>query len=298
VSEMSNPEAVAVAAPGGARIHDRGYRGYTGPRSGRLGAMRALYIFTIRRVLGFGRPFRTKALPAIVGLLAYLPAVVLIGLTVLVPQLNNEALPSYPDYYGFIISAIVVFVAFVCPEALCPDRRHKMLGTYLASPLDRFTYVVSKFAAVATLIAGVTLLPPLLLAVARTFQGIGPSAGDFVILLGRIFLTGIVLALFFAALSLGVASLTDRKAFASAGMILLVIVSGAVAGAIFQGEESRAWAIALSVTSVPIEFVQRVYGKTSVEGLSTVVVIAAMVLWTAVPLGVLVWRYKTIEVTR
>jgi ABC-2 type transport system permease protein len=283
---------------GGARIHDRGYRGYTGERSGRFGAMRALYVFTIRRVLGFGRPFRTKALPVIVGVLAFLPAIVLIGLTVLVPTLNDEALPSYPDYYGFIISAIVVFVAFVSPEALCPDRRHKMLGTYLASPLDRFTYVVAKLAAVASIICGVTLFPPLLLAIARTLQGIGPSPGDFAILLGRILLTGTVLALFFASLALGVASLTDRKAFASAGMILLVIVSGAVASAIFQGEDSRAWATLLSVAVVPLEFVLRVYGKPSFDTVSMVAVVLALVAWIAIPLGILVWRYRTIEVTR
>ena len=52
--------------------------------------------------------------------------------------------PTYGEYYGFIISALIVFASFVAPEALCPDRRTGMLGLYLASPLTRDTYVLSK----------------------------------------------------------------------------------------------------------------------------------------------------------
>ena len=40
--------------------------------------------------------------------------------------------------------AVLVFVAFVAPEVLCPDRRTGMLGLYLASPLTRDTYLVGK----------------------------------------------------------------------------------------------------------------------------------------------------------
>ena len=288
-----------AADRGGARIHDRGYRGYDGPRTGVRGAVRTLYRFTMARVLGLRRPFRAKALPILVGVLAYLPAVVLIGLTVLVPKLNDEALPGYAEYYGFIIAAIVVFVAFVAPEALCPDRRNRMLGTYLASPLDRSTYVAAKFAAVTTLIAGVTLAPPLLLAVARSFQGIGPAPSDLALLLVRIVASGTCLALFFASVSLGVSSITDRKAFASAGMILTVIVSGAVSGAIRRGDPSRDSAGMISVTTAPLELVHRIYGQPgNWPGAPTWLVAVATAAWATVALVVLVWRYRTIEVTR
>jgi ABC-2 type transport system permease protein len=285
--------------PGTARIHDRGYRGYTGERTGLRGAIVTLYRFTMARVLGLRRPFRAKALPILVGVLAYLPAVVLIGLTVLLPGLEDKALPSYAEYYGFIIAAIIVFVAFVAPEALCPDRRNKLLGTYLASPLDRDTYLMAKFASVTTLIAGVTLAPPLLLAVARTFQGIGPAPSDLVLLLARIMASGSVLAVFFAAVSLGVSSLTDRKAFASAGMILIVIVSGAVAGAIRGNDPSRDAAGLISVTAAPTELVFRIYGQVgNWPGAATWLVVVATLAWALVPLALLVWRYRTLEVTR
>lgn len=289
----------AASESGTARIHDRGYRGYTGERTGLRGAVFTLYRFTMARVLGLRRPFRAKALPILVGALAYLPAIVLIGLTVLIPGLNDSALPSYPDYYGFIIAAIVVFVAFVAPEALCPDRRNRMLGTYLASPLDRTTYVVAKLAAVTSLIAGVTLAPPLLLAVARSFQGIGPGPGDLAVLLLRIVGSGSMLAVYFAAVSLGVSSFTDRKAFASAGMILTVIVSGAVSGAIRSDDPSRDSAALISVTAAPLELVLRIYGRAgNWPGAPTWAVAGTVGGWTVVALAVLFWRYRTIEVTR
>jgi ABC-2 type transport system permease protein len=282
-----------------ATIHDRGYRSYDGERSGRRGAMATLYRFTIARVVGVRRPFRAKALPILVGVIAYLPAIVLLGLTVLVPALDNDALPGYSDYYGFVIAAIIVFVAFVAPEALCPDRRHRMLGTYLASPLDRRTYPLVKFAAVLTLIGFVTLLPPLVLALARTIQGIGPSPGDLAVLLLRIVASGMVLAVVYASVSLGVASLTDRKAFAAAGMILLVIVTTTVASILAEGASQNDNYAMLSVTVAPLELVQRIYGTSAeLSGASIVAVVGSCVSWTVLGLGTLFWRYRTLEVTR
>jgi ABC-2 type transport system permease protein len=291
--------ASADTAGQSARIHDRGYRGFTGERTGVSGAIKTLYKFTIARVLGLRRPFRNKLLPILVAIMAYLPAVVLIGLTILIPQLNNEAFPTYSNYYGFIIAAIIVFVAFVAPEALCPDRRNKLLGTYLASPLDRHTYVLAKLAAVTTVICGVTLFPPLLLALGRTFQGIGPSPGDLAVLLIRIVASGLLLALYFAAISLGISSFTDRKAFASAGMILLVIISNSISGAIRRGDSSRDWAVLLSATISPLELVRRIYGETGRwSNVSTLSLSLGVAAWTAAGLGALFWRYRTIEVTR
>ena len=56
---------------------------------------------------------------------------------------------TYGDYTFIIGSALALFAALVAPEALCPDRRSRVLSLYLASPLTRMTYLLSKAASVA-----------------------------------------------------------------------------------------------------------------------------------------------------
>ena len=72
-----------------------------------------------------------------------MPALVFIGVAALVDdeRVRRNVIPTYGEYYGFIVSALIVFAAFVAPEALCPDRRTGLLGLYLASPLTRTSYL-------------------------------------------------------------------------------------------------------------------------------------------------------------
>ena len=122
-----------------ARILDRGYRRFDGPRRGRWGAVRSLARYSVLRALGLRRTPWAKLLPIASVLIAYLPAAVFVGIAALLPdqiQRQTDIIPTYAEYYGFITAAIVLFVALVGPEVLCPDRRNGMLGLYLASPLS------------------------------------------------------------------------------------------------------------------------------------------------------------------
>jgi hypothetical protein len=151
-----------------ARILDRGYRRYDGPRRGARGAVASLTRQSALRALGLRRTFWAKVFPLLSAVIAYLPATVFVGIAALFPDelLDPDAvIPGYADYYGFITAAIVVFVALVGPEVLCPDRRDGMLGLYLASPLTRDTYLLAKALAVVPVLAIVTVGPPLLLLV-------------------------------------------------------------------------------------------------------------------------------------
>ena len=112
-----------------ARIVDRGYRAYEGERRGLRGAMTSLALHSVQRVLGLKRPFRYKVLPLIAAALAFIPALVFVGLAAFLPEPLLDALPTYADSYGFIVAAIVVFVAFVAPEVLCTDRRSGCSGS-------------------------------------------------------------------------------------------------------------------------------------------------------------------------
>lgn len=291
--------------PVAARILDAGYRRYAGTRLGVGHAVRSVIASTLRRVLGLRRPARSKVLPVMSIVFAYLPAIVFVGVVALFNRFGSAAdartiIPEYSDYYGFVISAIVLFVTFVAPEALCPDRRSKVLSLYLASPLTRMTYLAGKAAAIATVIATVTLGPPLLLLVGLAIQGEGPDGlGGFLAVLARIAASGSMFAALFTAVSLGVASLTDRRAVAAASTLLLVIGSQVIAATWRFGLDGPPEALLVSLTVAPSLLVEHIYAEpASVEGLSTAPLVAGVALWTATGAAVAVVRYRRLQVTR
>ena len=282
-----------------ARIHDRGYRRYDGTRTGVRGSVFTLYRHTFARLLGLRRSARNKALPFLSAALAYFPGIAFIGIGVfLPPRQARRAFPEYWQYYGFIVSAILLFVAFSAPEALCPDRRHRVLGVYFTSPLDRRSYLVAKVAAVASAISLVTIVPPLLLAIARSLQGFGPSPGDLAVLIGRILLSGGVLAVFYTAFALGASALTDRKAFASAGVILSIIITSAAANVLHDRNDNQ-WPVLFNLSSLPFELIRRIYGNGGDSPtVSSGALAASVCAWTVGGLALLWWRYQQLEVTR
>ena len=288
-----------------ARILDRGYRAYAGPRLGVPGAVRSLTKHSVQRVLGFKRVAWAKVLPLLTIFLAYVPAIVFVGASVLIDDLLVRApdfLPSYGDYYGYVSAAILVFAAFVAPELLCTDRRTGMLGLYLASPLTRDTYLLAKALAVLCVLLLVTLGPPLFMLVARTVAGTGPEGPDDVArLLGQIVVGGLVVGLLQSSLSLAVSSTTTRKAAASAAVILVLLGSAAVAGALVEGADAPPELWVLNLFGLPFELVQRVYGDTgeiSRSEVSTPLMVAAYLGWTTLFSAVVWLRYRRLAVTR
>jgi ABC-2 type transport system permease protein len=290
------------AGVGGARILDRGYRRYDGPRRGVPGAVRSLAVSSALRALGLRRTLWAKVFPLLSAGIAYVPAVVFVGVAVLLPQnVLDEAdvQPEYQDYYGFITAAIVVFVALVGPEVLCPDRRNGMLGLYLASPLTRGTYLVAKVLAVVPVLAIVTVGPPLLLLIGLSFAESGPDGvAGFLGILARILVSGLAISAAYTAVSLGAASLTDRRAVASAVVILVLLVSSVTATTLVElGGDVRLQL--LNLFFVPFELVQRIYGTRGVEPeLTTAALVVANVGWTAAGGGLVWWRYQKLTVTR
>ncbi len=282
-----------------ARILERGYRRYEGERLGLLSVMRALVRHSAQRVLGLRRPARAKILPVLTALCAYLPAVVFIGIAAIVPpsKLRDQFLPTYPQYYGFITSALIVFAVFVAPEALCPDRLNGLLGYYLAAPLTRLSYVVSKVVAVFTLLLLTTLGPPLLLMIAFMLQGIGPNSPlDVLIVFLRVLASGALVSTVYTAVSLGVSSFTDRRAFAAAGTLLVIIVSGVVTGALVNGASAPQSLFAGNLTAAPFALVFRIYGDSGVgPEVPTGALVIGVVGWTLLGFGTLWVRYRRID---
>jgi ABC-2 type transport system permease protein len=282
-----------------ARILERGYRRYEGERLGLLAVMRSLVRHSAQRVLGLRRPARAKLLPVLTALCAYLPAVVFIGIAAIVPpsRLRDQFLPTYPQYYGFITSALIVFAVFVAPEALCPDRRNGLLGYYLAAPLTRLSYVASKVVAVFMLLLLTTLGPPLLLMIAFVLQGIGPSSPlDVFVVVLRVVASGALVSTLYTAVSLGVSSLTDRRTFAAAGTLLVIIVSGVVTGALVNGASAPQALLGANLVDAPFTLVYRIYGDVGINpSVPTAALVGGVAGWTLLGFGTLWFRYRRID---
>jgi ABC-2 type transport system permease protein len=286
-----------------ARILDQGYRPYEGPRLGVRGAVRSLVRHSAQRALGLRRSAWAKLLPIAAVVIAYLPAAVFVGVAAIVPdQVRDEVdiLPTYSEYYGFITAAILLFVAIVGPEVLCPDRRNGMLGLYLASPLGRGTYLLAKTLAVLPVLLLVTLGPPILLLVGFTLADTGPDTlAAFASVLGRIFASAVAVTAVYTAISLAAASLTERRAFASAGVILLVLASSITAFQLVEGSGADAHVMLLNLFVLPFELVQRIYGQPGeYPDISTAALAAAEVAWVAAAAALVRWRYRRLTVTR
>ena len=286
-----------------AHIYEQGYRSYDGPRLGAGASVRSLAIHSIRRGLGLRRTFWAKLLPIATVVIAYVPAAVFVGIAALIPDEITEeidAIPSYADYFGNITAAVLLFVAVVGPEVLCGDRKNGMLGMYLSSPLTRETYLLAKVLAVVPVLLLVTFGPHLLLLVGRTLVDAGPeNVGDFALVLVRTLGAGLVVSSVYTAVSLAASSLTDRRAFATAGVILTLLISGAVSNALVEGADFDERLYLANLGFLPSELVYRIYGETGSEpSLTTASLVAAALAWVLGSAALVLWRYRKLTVTR
>jgi ABC-2 type transport system permease protein len=284
----------------GARLFGLGYRGYEGERRRPQWAMLTVAVFTVRRVLGLGRPARHKVLPAITLAIAYVPALVSVGLAILLEDLPVGDLISYGDYMFFIGSALALFSALIAPEALCPDRRSGLLGLYLAGPLDRNRYVLAKAAAVLSVMLLITLGPLLFMFLAFVAAGHGPTLGETPELLLQILIVGVAAACGYAALSLAVASFTTRRAAAAVGVVLLLLVPVIVVRSAIESTGASNTLDLLSFPFVISELSYRVFDQFHYEGepieeLSTWSIAVGAAAWIAAGSLVYWLRYRRTE---
>lgn len=273
-------------------IADRRFQHYTGRRHGVAFAFWSLYLYSMGWVLGLKRSARYKIVPALFLLAAFGPTAVILVVSVVAPP--GTQLPSYFDLYSFTLPAIYIFVAITIPELICPDRRHGTLRMYMTSNLNPVVYVAAKVAAAWTVLGIVTVLPELLLLAGYTFVGVGPdSALHWFRTLGQVFAGGADYALFYGTLALAIASLTDRNSFASAGIILTFILTGAALG-ILQGPlKAPDWVELVNINTLPTDLMLKIY-QQAIEGmkLETWELAAAVAAWVVAGLGVLAIRYR------
>lgn len=252
-----------------AEIFDRGYRNYDGERRGTPGAIRSVFIASVQRALGLRRKFRFKIVPLLTAVFAYLPAMALVGVAILIPadflgEVGNNA--TYADYYGLLGISLTLFTAFVVPELLSTDRQTGLLGMYLAGPLTRLQYLGAKALALLVVMFIVTLFPLIFLMIGYTVAGLGPGGfGATLAILGKIALAGILVALYFTLIGMAVSTLTSRKGFASAGIVVALLVTVALSETMVEVAGAAKWVLLFGLLRLPTDMVSRIYGEPNIE---------------------------------
>lgn len=296
------PPVPGTAPAASAEIYDRGYRRYDGPRTGVSGASRSVWVSSVQRALGLRRKFRFKIVPILTILIAYVPAIAFMGIAVLLPsEFAGEVVADYAGYFGLISIAVILFTAFVAPELMSTDRRTGLLGLYMASPLNRGNYLVAKGAALMSVLLLVTMLPIVFLLIGYSFVNLGPDGFvETVKLLGRIAAGGLLMSAFFTLIGMAASTLTNRQGFASAGIVMLLIGSGALAGGLVEGAGVRNEVQLASIAGLPFEVISRIFDAENeqIQDVSTIEAVGAFGLVCLISVAVIAWGYRRLEVTK
>ena len=219
-------------------IYDLGYRSYEGPRLGRAHAIRSLVVHSFRTTFGLGRSGRAKAAPIIFGAIALLPAVIIVGgLTVAARfgferQLDETDLIGFDNYFSAITAIVVLFCAAQAPELFGRDQRHGVLALYFARALRRSDYAFGRLLGFMLAVLLLLLLPMTLLFLGRVLLPADIAAAFSANLpnLPPVLAQGIVIAALYGGLSMAVSAYSPRRAYATAGIMALLILPAVVTG--------------------------------------------------------------------
>jgi len=227
-----------MSIAGAGAVYDRGYRPYDGPRGLRGSATYALYKASIRRALGIRRSWRQKFAPFVLLGIVTIPAIVNVGIGYVTRDriVDRLEIITYRDYVG-VSSALLLFVALVAPDVMCPDRRQRVLPLMFARPMTGVDYVISKVGAITSILFAFSFLPQVVLFVGNML--VSDSAADYFTghldVLWRVPLAVFVLAIYYAVIGVAIASLTDRRIVAGAAVIGLFLVTS-ISSAIIVGD--------------------------------------------------------------
>jgi ABC-2 type transport system permease protein len=219
-----------------ARLVDTAFTRYDGPRAGRGAAIWSLARWSALRAMGARRGWKVKVIPISLTLLAFAPALVILGLRALfgtssVTRNIVNALP-YSNYVSTVSIIVLVFSVVITPELVCPDRRDRTLSLYFSTAIGRFDYLAGKILAALMPLLLVTLAPVLLLYAGTILFSVHPLGyvqhhdRDLIRIIG----SGLIVALFYALVGLAISSLTSRRAFAVGGYLAFLAIPTVIGG--------------------------------------------------------------------
>jgi ABC-2 type transport system permease protein len=289
------------------RVFDLGFRRYEGPREGRRRAVQAVYRDGLRAAAGLGRGGRAKIVPWLFVAAALVPAVVMALVAGAVDRVApgfdpTKDLPTFSDYYRVASIVLLIFGALEAAELFCTDRRTGGLSLYLVRPLRATDYAAARWAALTTVMLAAAWLPQVVLAVGLVLGAPDPGGylGDHWLDLPRFLLSGALLAVYVATLGALVASFTTRRAYATAFLVGVFVLTGALVGGAVTALSSGTgrWVALLSLRNVPLYLNDRIFGVDAAgrafvaERLPGVVLLGWYLLLVGGAAAVVLWRYR------
>lgn len=289
-------------------VYDRGYRPYQGPRGGRREATAALWRVSVRRALGLRRSWRQKVFPWSLLAIATVPAIVNVGIGYAIKD-NPLEIPdfefiTYREYVG-VSTALLLFVALTAPDVVCPDRAQRVLPLLFSRPLTGVDYVVAKVGAIAAIVFGFSFLPQVVLFVGQMLVSDGALDyfTDHAEVLWQVPVAVAILAVYYAAVGVALASLTDRRIVGGVAILGLALVTSAVAGILISaaGDDGTPLAV-INVLALPLDVRDLVFlghlsddsGMSGVAGGGILAVGGYLVVLLAA-LAVLFKRYQEVD---
>jgi ABC-2 type transport system permease protein len=299
----------SISTPLGGAVYDRGYRPYEGPRGGRSAARWALWRLSVRRILGIRRSWRQKVLPWTLLGIATLPAIVNVGAEYLARQQDEGRF--IPEFFSFrdymdVSTVLLLFVAVAAPDVICPDRHDRVLPLIFSRQLTGIDYVLAKVGAVAAVVFGFTFLPQMVLFLGQMFVSRDGSLDYFLDhdeLIWQVAVSAALFAVYYALISVALASFTDRRIVGAISFLGVVLISSAVSAVLVEtsgGEESAA--DLLSVLTPPralrdVVFLGHIHWSEPLSGVAgggimafVVFIAIVLVCW-----GALTWRYREVQ---
>jgi ABC-2 type transport system permease protein len=296
-----------TAPPLAGAVYDRGYRPYTGPRGGRREATWALWRLSVRRALGLRRSWRQKVFPWTLLAITTIPAVINVGIGY---AIRNDPLEipdfefiTYREYVG-VSTALLLFVALTAPDVVCPDRQQRVLPLLFSRPLTGRDYVTAKVGAIAFIVFGFGFLPQVVLFVGQMLVSDGALEyfTDNAEVLWQVPVAVAILAVYYAAIGVALASLTDRRIVGGVAILGVALVTSVVAAIIIEAAGDGGTPLAVvNVLALPLDLRDLVFlghlsedsGLSGVSGGGVLSVLAyLLVLGSAI--AVLQRRYREV----
>ena len=225
----------------------------------------AIIYHSWRRALGIRRKWTSKILPIILYSAAFIPVIGFISVPAIIGIDGFRFEPS--ELFSTISLILLVFAAAASPEMLCDDRRENVLPLYYSRGMSRWDYLAAKLLALGGIMLSVSLFPALLLHLGNSFLQDQPfrylsSNWDEIL---KILAAALMLALFYSAIGLAVASMTERKGIASAIVIGIFLAGSAIANGLYEAIE-QSWSFVFALVSpmdIPDGILLLVFGEAS-----------------------------------